>query len=360
MNMKQPFVTIIIPFYNTPEKEFRRCIDSLINQTYSDFEAIVVNDGSKECYSQGLAEVSGSDSRIRVINKENEGSAIARNVGITEAKGEYIMFLDSDDALTQYCLEEAHNEVIKSDPDLVMGSVKRVTEDNIDSLNPTIKQDARALYINKDNERDRLMSHMIGNTDSMFSLDSGYVGDGPVARVLRRSIASESMFSKESFWSDDTIWNIKMLKKCKNIVIIDDLWYKYLIYSNSKTRRFRPNCPYEFAYRTNQELGLFKELWPNCMEGVYARIFNDITLLCRTFLFHPDNDMSWRKKYSLYKECIHKDAYREALKGINLKKEKRIVNRCAKEMLRFSAYYGPNIVSYWILKLFYNMRKNTL
>ena len=357
---KKPFVSIIIPFYNTPEKAFQRCVDSLISQTNSDFEAIVINDGSQEQYIESLERIVSVDHRIRLLNKKNEGSAIARNVGITEAQGDYIMFLDSDDALTNHCLEEAVDIVNTTHPDLVIGAVKRVTEEEIDQLNPQKQNDARRIMISADNGRDTLMSHMIGYTDSMFSLDNGYIGDGPVARLVKRTIALESQFSLEAFWSDDTIWNTKMLKKCETIVIIDDLWYKYLIYSNSKTRKFRPNCPYEFDFRTKQELDLFKELWPNCMDGIYARIFNDITLFCRTFLFHPENKMPWSKKYRLYKECIHKDAYREALKGMDLKREKRLINRTAKELLRFSAYYGPNIVSYWILKLFYHMRKNTL
>lgn len=357
---ERPFVSIIIPFYNTPEKAFKRCVNSLINQTNGDFEALIINDGSSKDYDHLLKEAADSDKRIRVIHKANEGSAIARNVGINEANGEYIMFLDSDDALTDFCLEEAARVVETLHPDLVMGAVKRVSEGEIDVLNPSKATELKLLNIGPDEKRDLLMAHMIGLTDAMFLLERGYIGDGPVARLLRKAIAKESLFSKEAFWSDDTIWNTKMLKKCESITIIDDLWYKYLIYSNSKTRRFRPNCQHEFEYRTKQEIDLFKKLWPNCMEGIYARVFNDITILCRTFLFHPDNPKSKKEKYRVYKSCIHTDAYREALHGMNLKREKRIVNRTAKEILRFSAYYGPNILSYWILKAFYNLRKDSL
>jgi len=355
-----PFVTIIIPFYNTPEKEFRRCIDSLINQTCSDFEAIVINDGSEEKYNEALNNVVSLDSRVRLINKANEGSAIARNLGISEAKGEYIMFLDSDDALTDFCLEEAAEIISKSQPDLVMGAVKKVTEDEIDVFNPEKQKELRQILVSKENDKDALMSHMIGNKNEMFEVSNGYIADGPVARLLKRTIAIESSFSKESFWNDDTIWNTKMLRKCKNIIIVDDIWYKYLIFSFSKTRRYRPNCPYEFNYRTKQELELFKELWPNCMEGIYIRIFNDITTFCRTYLFHPDNPLPWKEKYRNYKECIHNDAYRETLKKVSFKREKRFINRTAKEILRFTSYHGPNIVSYWILKSFYSLKKNAL
>lgn len=359
MNEK-PFVSIIIPFYNTPKKEFRRCIKSIIEQTNGDFEVIVVNDGSKKEYADVLKKVTESDERIRLINKINEGSAVARNIGIREANGDYIMFVDSDDVITRFCLEEAAKIVEISNPDLIIGGCRKFSEFEIDSVNYKRKSKPRYIKVVSSEKRNALMTHMVGNIDESFSLNGCYVADGPVARVLRKSIAKESFFSNENMWNDDTVWNTKMLKKCESIVIIDELWYKYLIYPNSKTRKYRQNCQYEFEYRTKQEIDLFKEHWPDCMEGIYTRVFNDIVLLCRTFLFHPDNPRSMGEKYQIYKSCVHTEAYREALCGVNLKREKRIVNRLVKELLRFTAYYGPHIISYWILWSFYNLRKNQL
>lgn len=354
-----PFVSVIIPFYNTPEKAFRRCIQSLKEQTYGEFEVIVINDGSKKDCKKLLESVASSDCRIRVINKSNEGSAIARNIGISEACGEYIMFLDSDDSLVKYCLEEAVNLTKTYESDLVLGGVKRVFEDEIDEIEITKSNNPRIVVV-APSMRDSLMMHIMGVTSNAFLLQDGYIADGPVARLLRRSIASETLFSRESFWNDDTIWNTLMIKKCTSISIVDNVWYKYLIHRDSKTRRFRPDCPCEFKYRTKQEVELFKELWPNCMEGIYNRVFNDTSILYKTFLFHPENNKSRKELYQIYKSCIHVDAYRESLKGLNFNREKRIINRIAKEIVRFTAYYGPNIISYMILKTFYAMRKDTL
>ena len=359
MNDK-PFVSVIIPFYNTPEKAFRRCMQSVLGQTNGNFEAVVINDGSSPEFGGVLQEIAALDSRIRLINKQNEGVSVARNVGIREAQCEYIMFLDSDDALTPFCLEEAAKAVESFYPDLVIGGVKRVSEEEIDVLNPAMDADARILRVEPGEARDSLICHMIGLTDGRFSLQNGYISDGPVARMLKKSIASGNLFPKEWAWNEDTIWNIKLLRHCESIVIIDDLWYKYLIYAGSSVRKFRPNCPHEFRYITEQEIQAFREHWPNYMEGVYNWVFNDVTILGRTFLFHPDNPMTGREKYKIYRECIHQDAYREALKGLNLKKEKRVAHRIMKELLRFTAYYGPNFISYLILWLFYQLRKNAL
>lgn len=346
-------ISIIIPFYNTPTKYFRRCINSVLEQSYGRFEVIVVNDGSEEKYNPLLNEVSSLDNRIRVINKENEGAAVARNIGVIEAKSDYIMFLDSDDAITDYCLEEAVNAIIKYDADLVIGLAKRFDENGMDAFNGILSGDPQILIVDTDEKRSKLVSHMLGYRNSLFEFHDGYVGDAPWARVLRKSIAEKSLFSKESFWSDDTIWNLKMLNQCDKVILLGNLWYKYLIYLGSKIRRFRPECPSEFKYRTKQELDLAKELWPNCIQGIYTRIFGDIMILSRTFLFHSDNPLSERERYRYYISCIHQDAYREALKGIDFSEDKRVFHRIGKKLVWFCLYHGPHIVAYQILK-FYN------
>ena len=353
-------VSIIIPFYNTPEKEYNRCIDSLKKQRFTNFEVLIIDDGSSKTCLEYLEKESKNDERFRIIHKKNEGSAVAKNIGIAKANGEYVMFLDSDDALTDHCLEEAKEIVDKYHPDLVIGGVQRVTEDEIDTIIFEKEKMRRIVQVNSSRLRELLMEHMIGLTNEYFYLQNGYIGDGPVARLVKKAIVDKANFPKENMWSEDTIWNAKMLSECNNIVIIDDVWYKYLIYKCSQTRRFRPNCPYEFDYRTKQEVELFKILWPNCMQGIYVRVFNDITLLCRTYLFHPDNMQSYRKKYHVYKACIHKAIYREALKSLDFSTEKRWINRVIKELLRFTSYYGPHCVSYCMLGVFYYIRKNKL
>lgn len=93
--MIQPKISVIIPVYNV-EKYLKQCLDSIVNQTYKNLEIIIVNDGTKD-NSMKIVEEYLSDSRVKVINKENGGISSARNRGIEEATGEYISFVDSDD-----------------------------------------------------------------------------------------------------------------------------------------------------------------------------------------------------------------------------------------------------------------------
>ena len=93
-------ISIIIPVYNT-SKYLHRCLDSILNQTFCDFELILINDGSTDNSLEILREYEAKDSRIVVIDKPNEGVSSARNQGIEIAQGEYIMFCDSDDYVAE-------------------------------------------------------------------------------------------------------------------------------------------------------------------------------------------------------------------------------------------------------------------
>ena len=94
-----PMVTIIVPIYNA-EKTLHRCIDSVLCQEYSDFELLLVNDGSSDSSGDICREYAQKDSRIQLIDKPNTGVSASRNLAISMARGTYLQFLDSDDWIT--------------------------------------------------------------------------------------------------------------------------------------------------------------------------------------------------------------------------------------------------------------------
>ena len=99
-------ISIIIPVYNS-ENTLRRCIDSVLNQTFTDFECLLIDDGSKDRSGEICDEYAQMDSRVRVFHKENGGVSSARNVGLDNARGEWITFCDSDDTVTAEWLQNA-------------------------------------------------------------------------------------------------------------------------------------------------------------------------------------------------------------------------------------------------------------
>ncbi len=116
-------ISIIVPVYNA-EKYLNRCIESVLNQTYQNIELILINDGSTDNSLNICLEYANTDNRIVVVNQENLGVAVARNKGIDEATGEYIMFLDSDDWYDANYVLYLYQSIIKAD--LSIGSLLKV------------------------------------------------------------------------------------------------------------------------------------------------------------------------------------------------------------------------------------------
>lgn len=121
--MKKPTISIIIPVFNT-ENFLNDCIDSVLNQSFTDFEIILINDGSQDRSKEILNEYLKGDSRIRVYHNKNEGVSSARNFGIEKSKGDWICFVDSDDYILKNYLSDLFNSAI-GEIDLVIQGFKR-------------------------------------------------------------------------------------------------------------------------------------------------------------------------------------------------------------------------------------------
>ena len=124
-----PIVSIIVPVYNV-EKYINRCIDSILAQTFTDWECILVVDGSPDKSGEICDEYSARDSRIRVIHKPNGGVSSARNVGINLATGEWITFVDSDDFIDADSLFSMVELTKHYDADLFCFGIRITTTDN--------------------------------------------------------------------------------------------------------------------------------------------------------------------------------------------------------------------------------------
>ena len=196
-------VSIIIPVYNTPVDKLRRCIDSVLGQTMDRLEVILVDDGSGPQCASELDEAARKDSRVRVIHKRNEGSAIARNTGIKEAAGEYVTFVDSDDFVFPYMLEDACTRLDQYGADISMGLIRRFHETDIGNdigirdytglQKDGGTQAADIRIVNSKEGIRRFVNHILGYPSGDFLFDDGYISDGPVARVCRKTILEKAL-----------------------------------------------------------------------------------------------------------------------------------------------------------------------
>ncbi len=116
----EDIISIIVPIYNT-RRYIDKCVESIVNQTYKNIEIILVDDGSTDGSDKKCDEWKEKDKRIKVIHKENEGASSARNVGIENAKGKYIAFIDSDDYIDLDIIEALYKRLIETNSEISSG-----------------------------------------------------------------------------------------------------------------------------------------------------------------------------------------------------------------------------------------------
>lgn len=209
-------VSIIIPVYNS-EKYIKKCIESLINQSYIHIEIILVDDGLNDESGIICDYYAKKDRRIIVIHKENEGAYIARNIGISMAKGEYISFVNSDDWVEKDYIGFLVDNILNFNSDLIVCNYKDV-------------------YISKNNiyygEKRKINSEVL-KIDKVMNQDffiNGLVH--PCWGKLYKSniIKNNNILFENLKLSEDTVFNLNYLTFCKNINILENELYFYAHY----------------------------------------------------------------------------------------------------------------------------------
>ncbi|WP_353121211.1 glycosyltransferase family 2 protein [Dysgonomonas capnocytophagoides] len=206
--MNNPKISIIVPVYNA-ERYIEQCIYSVLNQTFKDYELILIDDGSKDG-SLGLCEkLRETDSRIIIYSQKNKGVSTARNKGIELAKGDWISFLDSDDYFLQEYLSDSYNSVVNSDIDFLIQGFTRFNENGTLENNIKIELDdivsAKDYYqifeiqkfTNKGNPFSKLFkTDIIKNNKIIFPIDLT-LGEDLCFNLLYLSCSSKVKFEKK-------------------------------------------------------------------------------------------------------------------------------------------------------------------
>lgn len=136
--MEYDLISVVVPIYKV-EKYLKNCIDSILAQTYKNLEVILVNDGSPDRCGKICDEYANRDIRVIVIHKENGGLSSARNAGLEISKGEYIIFIDSDDWIDKNYIESLHQDLKDNDADIAVPAFCFLYEDGSSAVDPRIQ-----------------------------------------------------------------------------------------------------------------------------------------------------------------------------------------------------------------------------
>lgn len=301
--MKKPKISIIVPIYNV-EKYIKRCIDSLVNQTFKDIEIILVDDESPDNCFHICEEYSARDPRIKVIHKKNGGLGFARNSGLDVAIGEYIAFVDSDDYVDLNMYEKLY---------------ETAQENALDTL-----------YCGYNNVDNNFKAESISEVSSLQILDStdeingvlmDMIASEPSSRIERKyrmsvwhGIYSNELITKNKirfcsereFISEDIIFHIDYLTVTSRIAFIPNPFYYYCDNESSLTKTFRKDrlkkhiILYEGILFRMIELGYDKSLYQDRVIRFFIGYVRfDLRGIC-------NSDISFLEKKRLIKEiCLN-------------------------------------------------------
>lgn len=190
-------ISIIVPVYNI-SKYLPRCIDSILGQTFTDFELLLIDDGSKDNSGKICDEYAAKDSRVRVFHKKNGGVSSARNLGLDNAKGEYIMFVDSDDYMLPTMCEIMLSTIENKNADLV---VCGTTETGGGFWRPRFDED-----FSNEQLKERFISLL--HTELLSP---------PWNKIYKKEKIGNLRFREDISFGEDLIFNIQYLEACEKI-----------------------------------------------------------------------------------------------------------------------------------------------
>lgn len=216
-----PIISIIVPVYNV-EKYLKRCIDSILNQTFKEFELILVNDGSTDNCGKICDMYKGKDKRVKVIHKKNAGLSSARNVGLDLAKGKYIAFVDSDDYINKNMYEILYSNLIKTDADISICNFQDVNDNSIININQSIDNYEYLIF----NNIQALNKLYLGNNVNIVVAWN---------KLYKKDLFEDLRYDEGRIHEDEFIIH-KLLYKSKKILYTNAELYYYLKRQGSITQ----------------------------------------------------------------------------------------------------------------------------
>lgn len=214
-------LSIIVPAYNC-EKYIDECIESIIKQKNNLIEIIIINDGSTDKTLEKCENLQKQYQNIKIINQKNSGVSYSRNIGIENASGKYIMFVDSDDYLEENSLEK----------------IQELLSENIDVL--------RYSYIIKDKNKntevifEKETFNLIKQRDKFFEKFFQKTNQNVIwGQVIKKELLNDIKFNDNIFYGEDLLFNCELYNKCKNIKYTNTILYNYKQNYDSVTRNYK-------------------------------------------------------------------------------------------------------------------------
>ena len=257
-------ISVIVPVYNT-EKYLSRCITSILNQTYKDFELLIVDDGSSDKSGEICDSFASKDDRIRVFHQKNMGVVAARNLALDNISGEYVLFIDSDDYVDENYLEMLYSNM-DDDVDVVVSKRKVYYEDGTEKLYTYPEEEIKVAV------------------DDKYDFEQAYSSFVSCGILYRASVIGDTRYKAGLYVGEDTLFHNTVIRSCRRIKYIPQRGYNYILYKDSALHS-------DYSYKRYTEVISWKEIIDlyEDMPEVQKTIYPEYIRKCFTMYFKAYN-----------------------------------------------------------------------
>lgn len=347
-------ISVIIPVYKA-EDYIAQMIESVLSQSLNELELILVDDGSPDKCGKICDEYAETDSRVHVIHKQNSGVGAARNDGLNMAKGEWVIFCDSDDWLEKDALKSLIKAGEESGADIVFGDVNLVEGDKVI---PAIFY--KKAFITSDRDTiDKLIAADFCKTYCFDPADSGpaFGYGGPWNKIVRRRLLVDNNIQfdlrvKGIF--DDIIYTAYIFAAANKVQYVHDTIYNYRQLPSSITHQFKSNLP-----QINKAIFMaweeFIEKYGSAgqfQKPFYANVIRRYKSLFDYYFFHPQNQETFDQQMAELKLIIRTEPYRSAIKKADYNS---LLNKSNKLLWIVSKLGSPRLI--WLILRIRNIIK---
>lgn len=317
VSFRLPFISIVVPVFNAAAT-LEKCVGSLIAQTFSDIEIILVNNGSTDNSLQICRDLSEKDNRIRTFDIAEKGVSAARNKGIDEAYGEFVSFVDADDWIDKNVCEIFARKNKQHDYDLFCYSAKYHKENRAVE---TFLFDENIELLSKKQKEELQIKIFAPNAPCVEYRTNTRFAGSVWSKFYKREILQKNKlrFATETIISEDCLFNTLALDHFCRVGYTKDCFYHYIQQSNSAQNRYRPESAKYFSFIIRQV-----QLWllETGKEQIFADAANCLFIhylfgILKEDLCHKDNPCSFAEKKRSLESILLMDEFSEPLKSFN-------------------------------------------
>lgn len=289
INEEYFLISIVIPVYNA-EKYLEQCLNSIKNQTYKNFEVILVNDGSIDHSESICMDFVKVDTRFKYFTKVNGGASSARNFGLDNVTGDYITFIDADDWVDENHLEVLINNIKDNNSDMAVSSIKKFDMSNNFHFRMYSNQEKYLLNYNKLNREEFLVI-----LPKLILANNSY--KVAVSKLFKKELVTDVRFDESIIYGEDLEFFFKIYNNINSISYIDEVTYVYRLHDERSSSKFG-------QLHMEQELAIYKKMYERIEELGLPTIHYVNTL--RNLLDYRKDYLDNRDLYNEYVEFLEK------------------------------------------------------